>query len=488
VRQRDATGDSLVRGSLVGLVCEMMILPTGLLTAAILTRSLGLDAYGLIGVVIAAATPVAWVAASVLGQRAGVRLVAEARDPMAAASGVLRASMLIGAGAAASFALAAPALAGLLDQPGLVPALLIAAGEVLLLPIARAHRDCLAALGRYSRAAIAAAVFHVTRLAAVAGLVLAGAGVEAALGAMVLGRLAEIAWCRAHLAIPLLRRSGLRLRAMAGVAGPVFAHEVCGRVANSADILLLSALGASAAALSLYGAATVVAQLPGLVLGAIVPGMVAALTAAQRAGDRVAGDEAALYVLRFVGVAVALLMVGAGGAGTIMGVLFGSDFAPGATVLALLLAGGLGTLVTGVCTGLLVCEGRQGLTPRIGASVLGAALLLLPPAIEAHGATGAAAAMAASKILGGTIALLLIRRLAARALSTLGLGLAAGAAGLVVAAGLGHAGAAGLDLAAGAGAALAALWLLGVINRETVRRILATALRRPGTRAGRDPG
>ena len=482
MRQQDADGDSLVRGSMVGLVCELMILPTGLLTAAILTRSLGLDAYGLIGVVVAAASPVAWMAASALGQRAGVRLVAEAGDPMAAASGVLRASLLIGAVAAAAFALASPLVAGLLGQPGLTGALLIAAGEVLLLPVARAHRDCLAAVRRYSHAALSAAVFHLTRLLAVIALVIVGIGVEAVLGAMVLGRLAEIAWCRRQMAIPLLRRSGLRARSMAGVAGPVFAHEVCWRIANSADILLLSALGAGAAGLSHYGAATVVAQLPGLVLASIVPGMVAALTAAARAGDSGARDEVTLYVLRFVAVFAALLMVGAGGAGTVMGGLFGSDFAPGASVLALLLVGGLGTLVTGVSTALLVCEGRQGLTPRIGAAVLGAALLLLAPAIEAHGAAGAAAAAATSRILGGAIALWLMRRLAVRALSTLGLGLAAGGAGLLVAAGLGRAGLPGLDLAAGAGTALAALWLLGVINRQTTRRIATALLRQP--RAG----
>ena len=192
---RTQRSDTLARGTAFGILAEAIVLPTGLVSAAILTRSLGLELYGLIGVVMAAVGPVSWLLSSVLGLRSGVKIIAASDDPIAASSGLLRLNLLIGVVGALIFAGAAPILAEVLGQPAIVLALQLGAAELLLLPVARSHRDSLIATGAYSRAGIAAAVFNVVRLGGVILFILMGLGIEAVMCAIILGRTTG---CRRH--------------------------------------------------------------------------------------------------------------------------------------------------------------------------------------------------------------------------------------------------------------------------------------------------
>ncbi len=102
--------------------------------------------------------------------RSTVKIIADAADPMAAASALIRINMLWDWWAPSSSFWPLRFLATWLGQPEIVGALRIGALEVLLMPVARAHRDALLGVSNYGNAGMAGGVFHIARLAAVIGL------------------------------------------------------------------------------------------------------------------------------------------------------------------------------------------------------------------------------------------------------------------------------------------------------------------------------
>jgi hypothetical protein len=236
------------------LLGDALILPVGLISAAFLTRTLGLGGYGLVGVVFAAVGPVAWIAASMLGGRAAIQLISVAVAPVAAASAVIRFNLWFGLVGWGLFCAASPLLAMWFDRPGIAGVLMLAGAEILLLPLARAHRDTLTALGRYSRVGVAAAIHHLVRLVLVIVFVTAGLNVAGVILALILARIAELLWCRA-IEAPPLRRGHIRDGRLVELVSMTFFYALCLQLFNKIDVLLLTALGGSNKVLSLYTAA-----------------------------------------------------------------------------------------------------------------------------------------------------------------------------------------------------------------------------------------
>ena len=84
----------------LGFAAELILLPTGLITAAVLTRTLGPRGYGVFSV---AATFITWLSltTTTLLARAAVKFVSETDEWHPVATGVLRWRLVIGAAAIA---------------------------------------------------------------------------------------------------------------------------------------------------------------------------------------------------------------------------------------------------------------------------------------------------------------------------------------------------------------------------------------------------
>src|SRR6478736_2708577 len=103
----------LTGGVVLGFAAELILLPTGLVTAAVLTRTLGPRGYGVFSV---AATFITWLSltTTTLLARAAVKFVSEADDWRPVATGVLRWRLAIGGLAALVVALASLPIARVL--------------------------------------------------------------------------------------------------------------------------------------------------------------------------------------------------------------------------------------------------------------------------------------------------------------------------------------------------------------------------------------
>lgn len=463
----------LALGATIGLLGEGLVLPVGVISAAFLTRTLGLAEYGLLGVIFAAVSPVAWVAASAFGGRAAVRLISTAERPaLETAAAVIRMNLWIGLVGWAAFCAAAPLLAPALSRPGLTGLLMFAGAEILLFPIARAHRDTLTALGRYSGAGAGAAIQNTVRLLLVLALVTAGMRVEGVILAMVLARIAEIAWSRHLVAPPLLGVARIRHGRLRALAATSFLYALCNQVFNRIDILLLTALGGAPAAISEFAAAQGLAMAPGLFAMVVSGLMIAAITRAEAVGGEVEGRRLRGYCDQVAAVAAGATVALAGAAASLSTVVFGARFDGAAPLLTLLLLGGAGSILLSMGTAQLIVSNRYRTLLAIGATMLTLAICGHLLSIPVWGARGAAATTATMSGLAALAASLSVPGARSVRLARLAKALACGLAGFGAARFIAGLGAPLLDAAGGVGLALALMYLFRVVTLADVRGVL----------------
>ena len=419
-------------GAGIGLLGEAVGFPAAVLGTALLTRHLGPEGFGVVGLALATAAPMAWVVAN-LYHHAAVTLVPQAAAPPDAAGHMLRGAAVWGAAGWLLFAAASPPLAALMDQPEAAAALALAGGEILLLPVARAHRAALIAVGRYAAPGVASGLFFAARLALTAAVVAAGAGALAAVAATLLARVAEIAWCRSRVAFPLRPRSPAPEGLTRGLLGALFLTAVCRQLSLRVGIVLLAALGAPAAALGHLAAAQQLATAPALAASVLAPLLTVALVRARAAGD--AAHERRLDrrgdALSLGGAAAAV--AAAGTAPLLAPLLFGRAFGAAAAPLAWLLVGGAGSWLLTLAGARWIARGRPGRPVLVALPALVVAVPAHVLAIRTHGAAGAAAATGLIDVAAGLALHLMLPGArvarAAAAVGAMGLGAALALAG-----------------------------------------------------------
>ncbi|MBW4708912.1 oligosaccharide flippase family protein [Roseobacter sp. YSTF-M11] len=388
---RQGKRDTLGRGTIFGTLAEALALPAGLISAAFLTRNLGLELYGLIGVVMAAVGPVSFIAASVFGMRAGVKIMADADDPKAAASAILRASLVIGFVGMVGFILAAPLIAGILKQPDIVTGLRIGSAEILLLTVARTHRDALIATGTFTWSGLAAGVFHICRMILIILLVELGFGIETVMWAIAGARLAEIAWCRLTLPIPLRQPYDLLTRHNRSIVGPTFLNGLCRRIMSGIDLLMLTALGATNPMISLYSAAKMLALMPMAAAPVFNPGILSALAHAHKDANGAQESDLVEGAWRLISVLCGCSLLAMGCTNAFMTVVFGAAFGDGAILLSLLLLGAVGALSIDLISAEMIAKNNTMRPLYVSAGMLMISIPAFFVAVPRFGAVGAAA-------------------------------------------------------------------------------------------------
>ena len=396
-------------GTVLLFLAEALLLPTGLVTAAVLTRRLGPDAYGLFTVAASLVAWLSWIVGSAFSTRAAIALVSEADDPRPVASLVLRVHLVAGAASAGVFALVAPAVADVLGDARLVPLLRLLAVELLLFSAARAYQNVLVGTGAYRPRALGSAVRWTLRMVAVVGFVEAGLGVAgAALGGL-LALAAEVVVYRAHRRIPLGLRSGVSGARLWRTAAPLFVFEVVLRGLSRIDLFALKALGGTAAEAGFYGAAQNLTVVPGLFTLAFTPLLLATVGRLSRAGAEAQARRLGHDALRLAAYALPLAAAAAAVAPGLVRALFGAAFAPAAPLLAWLIVGAAAQVTVSVGSALLVSAGRPAWTTAIAVPMVAVAAAGYLVAFPLSGAVGMAAVTVATMALGGVAVLAGVR-------------------------------------------------------------------------------
>lgn len=429
-------GRHMLDGAARLFAAEALFVPTGVLTAMFLARRLTPAGYGVLAV---AATLVAWVewSTAALFSRASVKFVGEAADWRPVADRIVRLYLGTGLAVGLLLFLASDALAALLREPSLRSYLRLFSADVPLFMLAQAHRHVLVGRGDFRPQALASACRWVSRLLLVVCLVGAGLSITGAILGHLGASLVELAVGRFYVRPSLWRRSDFSARRLWGVAVPLFLAAMSLRLFDKLDLLMLKALGGTAAEAGCYGAAQNLTLASNLLALSVSPLLLSTLSRLRRGGAE--GERLARAIsadcLRLVVRLLPFALLVAASASEIVALIFGADYLPAARPLALLINASLALLLVSVCSTVLIAAGDVRLTVALSAPLPFAALaghFLLIPRL---GALGAGLVTAAVTLLAACASLLLVRRRAGVRvpLQTFGRSLLVGALGCALA-------------------------------------------------------
>ena len=201
----------MIDGTVRVFLAEALIVPTGLLTVAYLTRQLGPSDYGRYTLAVALMAWLEWGLAAPFG-RASVRLLAAATDWPPVASLVIRTEVIAGGVVGLALVVAAPFVAAAFHEPALTSLLQLFSLDLPLFGLSHAHQQVLVALGRFRARALVSAVRWTVRLVLIVAAVEAGWSTPGVILAIVGTSVAEVAVARRFVQPPLFRRHRCRQR------------------------------------------------------------------------------------------------------------------------------------------------------------------------------------------------------------------------------------------------------------------------------------
>lgn len=158
-----ASHRQMLDGTVRIFIAESLMLPTGLLTVAFLTRSLGPEIYGIYSL---AAVIVSWLSWTVTAtySHSAIKFVSEAPNQQMVGSFVLRFSLAAGCGTALLVVALAPIITDLLGVTNLSGYLRLFAVEIVFVCLANGHKTILTGLGNFHARAVITAGHWVLRL------------------------------------------------------------------------------------------------------------------------------------------------------------------------------------------------------------------------------------------------------------------------------------------------------------------------------------
>ena len=400
----------LTDGVVLGFAAELVLLPTGLITAAVLTRTIGPTGYGLFSV---AATFITWLAftTTTLLARTAVKFVSEAEDWRPVATSVLRWRLVVGAVAFLAVLFCAGAIARLLGAPALAPYLRVFSIDLLLFNVARAYRDVLTGRGRFRDVAAVSLSRWLARLALIVVLVLATGSIMGAVVGSVGATAFELLVAHRLGPVPVRGRATIEWSQMWRVAAPLMVYGAAMQLLSKIDLFALSALRGTSPDVGLYAAAQNLAVPPGLFALSLAPLLLATLGRLRRTGAETDARRVARGALRVALALVPLAAVVAGTADEMVRVVFGPAFAGAGVLLALLFAAGVALVVMSISVSIVTAMDAQQIVSMLGIGALTGALVGHLLLIPRFGALGAAMVTAGTSVAGGIVSVVLVHRL-----------------------------------------------------------------------------
>jgi O-antigen/teichoic acid export membrane protein len=389
---------------------EALMVPSGLIVAAYLARRLEPDGYGLF---VLALTITVWVEWSVVSlfARQTIKLVSEADDWRGVGAAAVRQSLFASLLAGVALCVAAYPLAHLLGAPALGAYLCLFALDIPLFALARTHRNILVGLEETDERALVAAARWIVRPILIVLLVECGLSIPGAIMGSLCATLAELLLLRRYVRPSFARPRDVPARTVWRGAAPLALAAMSLRLFNRIDLIALKALGGTAVAAGIYGAAQQVALLPNLFGLSFAPLLMATLARLLRRGKLEEARQTAGDAMRAVMLLLPLASLVAGCAPEIAPLLFGAKFASAALPLAVLIFGALALLMVSVATSIFTAASLPSRTFQLTAPLVIVAAVGHLFAIPRFGLIGAAIVTTVVATFGALVAVLLVYQL-----------------------------------------------------------------------------
>lgn len=393
------------------LLAEGLVVPSGLVTAAYLGRTLGPELYGLFSVATAVSVTIEWILASLLG-RTTVKLVSQSPDWQPVASTILLVHFATGLAVAAGCWLGAGALAAWLGDARLGPWLALLAIEIPIAATAAACRNIMTGRGNHRGRALSTGMRWLVRPIAVVVLVEAGLSVTGAVLGSVIAALTGWAIASRMAGVSMFRGGRAPITGIWQLAVPVFVLSLSLRLIDKLGLLAIQASGRPPAETGFYAAAQNFAIAPGLLALSFSPLLLAELTRLRTGPDRRDGDELVAASLRVVVGVLPLLAIGAASAHEIVRLVYGPGFEQAARLVWPLMLAAFGMLLVSVSTSVLIACDRAPTAARCVWPWVAPTVTALWLVVPREGALGAAVVTAVAVVAAAAASLAAVERIA----------------------------------------------------------------------------
>ncbi len=375
-------------GTLVDVLAGGLSLPTGIITAGFLTRSLGPEDYGLLSTVVVI---IVWVeiAVSVGFNRSLIHFVNEkARWPKIGS--VLQMQLLVSLIAAGLLAAFSGMVARALHSSELTIYLCLFCLDIPLFTLGVNHKSILVAQGRYLQRAVLTAVFWLSRMALIVLFVTLEPTVSFAILAFIGASLIVLTLARLMVRPPLFPIRIVFFSSLWHFAWPLFIFTVGITTFRNIDLVLVKAFDPSGLSTGFYAAAKNLTLILGLYTASFSPLLQSKLAELAAAGRKKAAQALLGNSLRLTICMLPLAGLASGSSLEVVRLIYGSDFSRAAPLLAVLMFGAVFLSILSVAVAALIAAKRPNLPLLLTGPVILSAPALYPLAISRFGPLGAA--------------------------------------------------------------------------------------------------
>lgn len=370
------TSQRTFTGTIRVFLAESLAVPTGLLTAAFLTRQLGSGNYGLYILAVAIVFWVESIVASIFA-RPTVKFVGEAEDWRPIGTAIVQWQFIVSLCALGALWLLSDWLStSLLNEPSLTIYLRLLALDIPIDALAQSHRNILVGFGAFSQRAIGGAVNWIVRLLLIVTFIELGLSIKGAILGTIGASLAEFLLYRFFVRPAVWVWSGIHLRRLIDYGVPAFLLSLVLSTYDKIGLLALRILGGTIDQAGFYGAAQNLTIIPAIFSLSFSPLLLSSLSRALRDGNTVHSQTLARDGIRLVLLLLPFAGMTAGASEEVVEWIYGVAFQPTAPILALLIFGALGLLMISVTSAIMIAAGKPNLlllivVPLLPISILG---------------------------------------------------------------------------------------------------------------------
>ncbi len=403
------SGSGVFRGGVRILAAEVLLLPTGLITAIFLARSLGAADYGLFVLV---SQIIVWFELVINKGLAdtSVKLIAGSKNWRPYSNSLISVGAVLGLMCAGLLAVSGYMLAKLFGEPKLYGYIGLYALEIPILAVAFGIQHTFIGLGRYSQRALISAVRWIFRLLLIVGFVSLGGAVLGAIGASVLASAVAMGvgvfWLRPKpvkiLAFPV--------KTLVQFLVPLGTCYIMLRLFRM-ELFVIKALGASSTDAGLYGAAMNLSIVPALVAGAFVAPYLNTVVRYHKTAAYQSIVHLTTDMIRWWLWVVPLITVAVASAPEMIGLIYGCDFLASAPIFGVLLLAAYAQVFVTFSIAILVALDRPRWTIRVVAPVTILGLVAQCFMIPRFGLIGAALVVLTGTVVAALLFFMLLGRL-----------------------------------------------------------------------------
>jgi len=359
--QRPSHGIHITVGTLQGFVASSLSLPTGILTAAFLSRILGPANYGALTV---AASIIVWIEGTItMGfSQAAVKFVAEAEDWRSVSTRFLQVQLLVSLGAAFFLAIFAPTLASWLDSPELSYYLRLFSLGIPFSALFIIHQSILVGRGLFGSRALLIAAYWLSRMVLIFLFVGLWPSVSSAIMALIVSIVLVFIGSRFFVNPTLTGNSNLSFNNLWDFTLPLFFYAVGISLFNRLDLFFVKGLSGIPQAAGFYGAAQNLTIVPALFMASLSPLLLSKLTQLCSQDQKESAKEMIQKAIRLTFSLLPFAGMSAGAATEVVVVIYGRSFSPAGQILGILIFAALGVSMIVVSSSAFIAAGRPELT------------------------------------------------------------------------------------------------------------------------------